>query len=54
MKCPHCGQEIDDKDLARYLAAKGGRASGERKRRDVDYRALARKAVEARRKKREN
>ena len=28
MHCPHCSHEIDDQDLARYLAAKGGAKGG--------------------------
>ncbi len=27
MKCPHCGKEIDNVQIARYLAAKGGKLS---------------------------
>ena len=28
MKCPHCAQEIDDKDISHYLASKGGKKGG--------------------------
>jgi hypothetical protein len=28
MICPHCNQEIDDKEIARHLASKGGRKGG--------------------------
>ena len=27
MICPHCAAELPDEELARYLAAKGGRKS---------------------------
>ena len=27
MKCPHCRKELPDADIARHLAAKGGRKS---------------------------
>lgn len=27
MKCPHCGREINDDDVSKYLASKGGRKS---------------------------
>ncbi len=27
MKCPHCKKDIPDADVARHLAAKGGRKS---------------------------
>ena len=27
MKCPHCGKEIPDKEIARHLAKKGGKKS---------------------------
>lgn len=27
MKCPHCGKEISDIDIARHLAKKGGKKS---------------------------
>ena len=27
MKCPHCKKEIPDAEIARHLAAKGGRKS---------------------------
>jgi adenine-specific DNA methylase len=27
MKCPHCGKEISDKEIARHLAKKGGKKS---------------------------
>ena len=27
MRCPHCDKDIPDKDLAKHLAAKGGRKS---------------------------
>jgi len=51
MKCPHCACDIPDGALARHLAAKGGKASGARKCRDVDYGELSAKGVAARRKK---
>ena len=31
MKCPHCGKNIFDYQLARHLAAKGGRVKSEAK-----------------------
>lgn len=27
MKCPHCGKEISDKEIAHHLAGKGGKKS---------------------------
>lgn len=45
MLCPHCKNEIDDTDVARYLAAKGGAATGKRKARSSTQ---ARAAVKAR------
>lgn len=30
MKCPHCGKEISDEEIARYFAAKGGGRQGKR------------------------
>ncbi len=27
MKCPHCGKNISDKEIAKHLASKGGRKS---------------------------
>ena len=32
MRCPHCGRDIDDQEVARHLAAKGGAARTELKR----------------------
>lgn len=46
MKCRRCGAKINDKEIARYLAAKGGRRSKRTLTRDQ---ALA--MVEAKRKK---
>jgi hypothetical protein len=31
MKCPHCGKEISDEEIARYFAAIGGRSTSPRK-----------------------
>jgi hypothetical protein len=31
MLCPHCNQDIDDRDIARHLAAKGGGSRSEAK-----------------------
>lgn len=31
MKCPHCGKEISDEEIARYFAALGGRSTSPRK-----------------------
>ena len=51
--CPHCGGSIRinsraAKEIARQTGAKGGSATGESKRRDVDYAALARASHAAR------
>lgn len=32
MLCPHCGKEIDDREIARHWAAKGGRTVSPEKR----------------------
>ena len=40
MKCPHCQREIDDTDIARHLASKGGLS------RKTKYRPSRRKAQE--------
>ena len=53
--CPKCGADITRtvrraaKERARLTGAKGGSATGEAKRRNVDYVELARKSHEARR-----
>jgi hypothetical protein len=31
MKCPHCGENIPEKEIARHLAARGGRKKSEAK-----------------------
>lgn len=47
MKCPHCGEKISDKVIAKHLASKGGSKS-----RRVLTPEQARKMVEAREAKR--
>jgi hypothetical protein len=32
MKCPHCGQEIDDLTVAHHMASRGGKSTSEAKR----------------------
>lgn len=29
MRCPHCGKNIPEKEIARHLAARGGRKTSE-------------------------
>ena len=52
MKCPHCGELIDDREMARYLAAKGGR-KGKRRLDPEEARRMQKLAAEAKRRNRE-
>ena len=54
MICPHCGKNIPDKDIAKHLASKGGKAGTGKKKSRGDrkyYKELARKSALARKKK---
>lgn len=48
--CPHCDRAIDETDMARHLAGKGGRKS-RRKLSTAAARDMAKRSAEARRKK---
>lgn len=46
MICPNCKHDIDDKEIARHFAARGGRATSDAKKRSSAENA--RKATQAR------
>jgi hypothetical protein len=48
MKCPHCGELINDRELAHYLAAKGGR-KGKRRLDPKEARRMQRLSAQAKR-----
>jgi hypothetical protein len=50
MKCPHCKKDIDDKEIARHLAAKGGSAKVAK---GFSNPAVLAKALETRQRKKE-